>query len=36
MKQYLNGEIDSLPLGQVLAEPRGWPANNPAFEASDE
>ena len=35
MKQYLNGEVDSLPLGEVLAEPRGWPANNPVFETSN-
>jgi tRNA(Leu) C34 or U34 (ribose-2'-O)-methylase TrmL len=33
MKRYWNGEAESLPLGQVLAEPRGWPANDPMFEA---
>jgi tRNA(Leu) C34 or U34 (ribose-2'-O)-methylase TrmL len=32
VKQYLSGAIDSLPIGEVLAEPRGWPANNPTFE----
>jgi tRNA(Leu) C34 or U34 (ribose-2'-O)-methylase TrmL len=32
MKQYWNGQVESLPLGEVLAEPRGWPANDPLFE----
>jgi hypothetical protein len=32
VKQYLSGAIKSLPIGEVLAEPRGWPANNPMFE----
>lgn len=36
VKQYLRGEIDSLPIGEVLAEPRGWPANNPVFESAAE
>ncbi len=35
MKQYMNGEIDTLPIGDVLEEPRGWPANNPVFEQSE-
>ncbi len=35
VKRYRNGETESLPLGDVLAEPRGWPANDPVFEARD-
>ena len=31
-KQHLRGEAESLPIGDVLAEPRGWPDNNPMFE----
>jgi tRNA(Leu) C34 or U34 (ribose-2'-O)-methylase TrmL len=36
MKQYLSGEIESLPIGDVLNEPRGWPVNNPVFERTEE
>jgi tRNA(Leu) C34 or U34 (ribose-2'-O)-methylase TrmL len=35
LKQYLNGDIESLPIGEVLGEPRGWPANDPRFERAD-
>ena len=31
-KQYRSGVVESLPIGDVLAEPRGWPDNNPVFE----
>jgi len=32
VKRYLSGRETALPIGEVLAEPRGWPENNPAFE----
>jgi len=32
VKRYLSGLETALPIGEVLAEPRGWPANNPVFE----
>jgi tRNA(Leu) C34 or U34 (ribose-2'-O)-methylase TrmL len=31
VKRYLNGQETALPIGEVLAEPRGWPDNNPVF-----
>ncbi|MDY7015336.1 MAG: TrmH family RNA methyltransferase [Cyanobacteriota bacterium] len=34
MKRYLNGLEESLPIGQVLAESRSWPLNNPVFEVN--
>jgi hypothetical protein len=33
VKRYLSGVETALPLGEVLAETRGWPVNNPIFEA---
>ena len=35
LKRYLKGEVSSLPIGEVLAEPRGWPANLPVFEDNE-
>lgn len=35
LKQHLTGAVDSLPLGEVLNEARGWPDNNPVFETID-
>jgi tRNA(Leu) C34 or U34 (ribose-2'-O)-methylase TrmL len=32
VKRYLNGLETALPITEVLAEQRGWPANNPDFE----
>jgi tRNA(Leu) C34 or U34 (ribose-2'-O)-methylase TrmL len=32
VKRYLSGLETALPIGEVLAEPRGWPVNNPVFE----
>ena len=32
LKSYRQGNTESLPIGEVLAEPRGWPLNNPVFE----
>ena len=34
IKRYLNDLEESLPLGDVLAESRGWPLNDPMFEKS--
>lgn len=36
LKQYWGGAADCLPIGQTLAEPRGWPDNNPLFETIGE
>jgi tRNA(Leu) C34 or U34 (ribose-2'-O)-methylase TrmL len=33
-KRFAHGEEQSLPIGEVLAEPRGWPDNLPVFDAS--
>jgi tRNA(Leu) C34 or U34 (ribose-2'-O)-methylase TrmL len=33
VKRYLSGLETAFPIGEVLAEPRGWPVNNPVFEA---
>ncbi|MDJ1183531.1 TrmH family RNA methyltransferase [Roseofilum casamattae] len=33
MKRYLSGAETALPIGEVLAEPRGWPVHNPVFES---
>jgi len=32
LKRYMSGAVESLPIGDVLAEPRGWPGNLPVFE----
>ncbi|MDJ0728107.1 MAG: TrmH family RNA methyltransferase [Prochloraceae cyanobacterium] len=32
VKRYLSGLETALPIGEVLAEPRDWPLNNPVFE----
>lgn len=33
VKRYMQGKETALPIGETLAEPRGWPLNNPMFEA---
>ena len=35
MKEYMCGDRESLPIGNVLAEERGWPLNNPVFEETN-
>jgi tRNA(Leu) C34 or U34 (ribose-2'-O)-methylase TrmL len=34
LKCYIGGTEQSLPIGEVLAEPRGWPENLPVFDAT--
>lgn len=33
-KQYLNGQVDSLPIAQCLDEQRGWPSDDPVFQVT--
>jgi len=33
-KRFLDGKEPSLPIGEILAEPRGWPDNLPMFDES--
>ena len=35
IKRFWAGSTELLPIGDVLAEPRGWPANDPVFESWD-